>query len=207
MRHRRPTAPSVTSRPLASLALLALLTALPITGFPANGGRASSYADPENEDNRPIEKDVELPPFPKSENLIPFFVSTTTTNKFMIDGESLTLDTDDLIRYTLVISSPSGALNTSYEGIRCSTAERRLYATGRSDQTWAKVNTISGYGFTKTRSTVITPRSTKTIFVPSACRYWIRKTFAGRCAGVVTQWPDNTSAVHRPIPHSAQDLN
>ena len=141
MRHRRPTAPSVTSRPLASLALLALLTALPITGFPANGGRASSYADPENEDNRPIEKDVELPPFPKSENLIPFFVSTTTTNKFMIDGESLTLDTDDLIRYTLVISSPSGALNTSYEGIRCATAERRLYATGRSDQTWAKVNT------------------------------------------------------------------
>ena len=35
------------------------------------------------------------------------------------------------LRFTLVIVSPSGARNVSYEGMNCSTGERRLYAFGR----------------------------------------------------------------------------
>lgn len=63
------------------------------------------------------ETEVQLPPFPQAENLIPFVVSAMTDNKFMIDGESLTVSTDGIVRYTLVIISSAGAQNVSYEAI------------------------------------------------------------------------------------------
>lgn len=81
---------------------------------------------------------VQLPPFPQAENLIPFTVSATTDNKFMIDGESLSVSPERQVSYTLVIVSPAGAQNVSYEAMRCATGEYRLYALGRSDGTWAK---------------------------------------------------------------------
>ncbi|WP_313951417.1 CNP1-like family protein [Accumulibacter sp.] len=85
------------------------------------------------------ETEVQLPPFPQAENLIPFVVSAMTDNKFMIDGESLTVSTDGIVRYTLVIISSAGAQNVSYEAIRCPTAERRVYAFGHSaDKTWSR---------------------------------------------------------------------
>lgn len=85
------------------------------------------------------EATAQLPAFPKTENLIPFAVSATTSNEFMIDGESLTVSADGVVRYTLVIVSSAGARNVSYEAIRCPTGERRLYALGHwSDKTWSR---------------------------------------------------------------------
>jgi hypothetical protein len=84
------------------------------------------------------EVEVQLPPFPQTEHLIPFVVSATTDNKFLIDSDSLTFVSGGLVRYTLVIISPSGAQNVSYEGMNCATGERRLYALGRPDQTWSR---------------------------------------------------------------------
>ncbi len=55
----------------------------------------------------------------------------------MIDGESIAVGADGVVRYTLVVRSPSGAQNVSYEGLRCASAERRLYAVGRDDKTWS----------------------------------------------------------------------
>lgn len=81
---------------------------------------------------------VELPAFPGDDNLLPFFVSATSENRFLIDSKSISVGSDDVVRYTLVIATPSGARNTSYEGIRCATAERRVYAFGRADGTWSK---------------------------------------------------------------------
>ncbi|MBI4742120.1 MAG: CNP1-like family protein [Betaproteobacteria bacterium] len=84
------------------------------------------------------EIETRLPAYPKTENLLPFFVSAATENRFMVDGESITVGTDGVVRYTLVVSSPSGALNVSYEGLRCSAMERRLYAFGRDDKAWSR---------------------------------------------------------------------
>ncbi len=36
------------------------------------------------------------------------------------------------------MTTPSGATNVSYEGMRCKTGEVRLYAFGRDDKTWSK---------------------------------------------------------------------
>lgn len=90
-------------------------------------------------DEKPAEEiEVKFPASPQAENLIPFVVSATTDNQFMIDGESLNVSGNGVLRFTLVIVSPSGARNVSYEGMNCSTGERRLYAFGRPDGTWSK---------------------------------------------------------------------
>ena len=82
--------------------------------------------------------EIPLPSYPKAENLQSFFVSAQTDNQFMVDRESITIGVDGVVRYTLVVTSPSGAQNVSYEGMRCSSAERRLYAFGHPDKTWSK---------------------------------------------------------------------
>lgn len=79
-----------------------------------------------------------LPPAPKAENLVPIYVGPMTTNNFAVDRESVTVSPDGVVRYTLVVTSPAGARNVSFEGLRCETAERRLYAFGRSDGSWSK---------------------------------------------------------------------
>lgn len=127
------TRPTVIRRPHAWRTgfLGAVVALFPLTGWPAN-----TY--PDGEEKRAPEVEVQFPSFPQAENLIPFAVSATTDNKFMIDSESLSLREDGIRRYTLVIVSPSGAENVSYEGMNCSTGERRIYALGRSDKTWSK---------------------------------------------------------------------
>jgi hypothetical protein len=84
------------------------------------------------------EASVQLPSTPKAENLVSFNVSPTATQSFAIDVSSLTVGTDGVIRYTLVATSASGAKNISYEGIRCQTYERKLYAFGQADGTWVR---------------------------------------------------------------------
>ena len=84
------------------------------------------------------EIEAKLPPSPEDANLIPFKVGPTTDMRFTIDGKSISVDSDEVIRYTLVVISPSGARTISYEGMRCSTTERRIYAFGRADKTWSK---------------------------------------------------------------------
>ncbi|MES2831372.1 MAG: CNP1-like family protein [Pseudomonadota bacterium] len=83
------------------------------------------------------EASIRLPAMPKDIDLLQFADSAASTHRFAIDAKSLTLDQDGVVRYTLVGVSPSGARNISYEGIRCQTYERKIYASGRSDGTWS----------------------------------------------------------------------
>ncbi|SDI20780.1 CNP1-like family protein [Propionivibrio dicarboxylicus] len=78
-----------------------------------------------------------MPAYPKQGSLIAFPVGIRTDITFLIDGETLSVGKDGVIRYVLVIVSAQGARNVSFEGMRCQTGERRLYATGRSDGTWS----------------------------------------------------------------------
>jgi hypothetical protein len=74
-----------------------------------------------------------LPPLPREQGLLSFDVSQNTPLHFALDPSSLTVGTDGVIRYTVVITSPSGARNVNYEGIRCETYEWRLYAGLNAD--------------------------------------------------------------------------
>ena len=61
------------------------------------------------------------------------------------------------MRYTVVVEAPSGAKNISFEGMRCDTGERRIYAYGHPDGTWSQakntswqeINFISSFSYQK----------------------------------------------------------
>lgn len=82
------------------------------------------------------ESEARLPAYPKTDGLIEFFVSGAASFRFFIDPASLSLESDGVVRYTLVARSPSGVTNISYEGIRCANGSYRVFAHG-NDGRWA----------------------------------------------------------------------
>ena len=90
-------------------------------------------------DTRPewIEESASLPAYPRDADLIEFPVSAATTNRFFVDGATLAVGKDGVIRFTLVVKTAGGATNVSYEGIRCDTASVKRYAIGRANGTWS----------------------------------------------------------------------
>jgi CNP1-like family len=119
-------------RPLPTSAALALwLSALLIC--------SSAWAEPaaSGQDPQAAESELALPSPAQKSNLLPFYVSPTTTMDFSIDAKSLSVTPDGIVRFTLVITSKTGASNISYEGIRCATEEKKLYATGKPDGSWS----------------------------------------------------------------------
>lgn len=94
-----------------------------------------------------VESEIQLPAMPLVAHLLPFHVNAAATQQFAVDGTSLTLGSDNVVRFTLVTRSLSGASNISYEGIRCATRESKLYAIGRADGTWSPVRRLTWQPF------------------------------------------------------------
>jgi hypothetical protein len=117
---------------------LALLAACGIaSGAWAQYFDSKKYGENYEEEKAWVEAQAPLPEYPKPDNLMEFYVSAATANKFFVDAKSLSVGADGVVRYTVVVRAPGGANNVSFEGIRCQTRERRLYAFGRADGTWA----------------------------------------------------------------------
>lgn len=117
----------------------ALLASLGILLCMQSALAQSKFEEDFDDESKPWEEiAVQMPPPPKQENLIAFYVGPTTTQKFAIDTKSLAIGSDGVIRYTLVATSAAGARNVSYEGIRCATFEHKLYAFGREDGSWGR---------------------------------------------------------------------
>jgi CNP1-like family len=74
-----------------------------------------------------------LPPLPQEADLLPFDVSQNTPLKFSVDAKSIDVGSDGVVRYTVVVTSPAGARNVNYEGIRCDNYEWRQYAALNAD--------------------------------------------------------------------------
>ena len=83
------------------------------------------------------ENALELPAYPDSADWLAVDVSHLATNRFYLDKKSLVVGSDGVTRYTLIVQTEGGAENVSYEGLRCATWEKRIYALGRSaTRTW-----------------------------------------------------------------------
>lgn len=122
--------------------LTALLLMLPLTAYAEWG-----QFDFEFESDKPwVELSAQLPPTPKAENLVEFNVSSATRNRHFVDTESISVGEDKVVRYTVVIDAAGGARNVSFEGLRCATGERRLYAYGHPDGTWSKARNAQWEG-------------------------------------------------------------
>ena len=102
------------------------------------------------------ELQVQLPAYPEAENLLPFDAGPASNNLHYIDAPSIVVGKDGIVLYTLVIKSPQGAMNVSYEGMQCALdgagenvraevlifkfqiSAKRLYAIARDDMTWVR---------------------------------------------------------------------
>lgn len=78
------------------------------------------------------ESQVELPALPDDNRLLKVESELMPPGLTLyIDGGSLTLDPKDrVIRFWSVIKSRAGAYNARYEGMRCDTAQYKVYAYG-----------------------------------------------------------------------------
>lgn len=125
---------------------------------------AFAESDEDVEESRWKESQVQLPAWPQPENLLAVYVSAATQNEFFVDGSTLSVTADGVVRYVLVVRSPGGATNISFEGMRCETRERRIYASGRPDGSWSKSRVRSGSAFATLEPIAITLRSLQIIF-------------------------------------------
>jgi hypothetical protein len=90
-----------------------------------------------------------LPPYPLEENLQEFTVDAMGGRfRYFLDTKGIGAGDDNVIRYTLVVRSKSGAENVSHEGLRCSTGEYKLYGYGVRNElkpvrkpTWKPITT------------------------------------------------------------------
>lgn len=114
-------------------------------GFLALAGPASGqsqfygdkkYGEYFEEEKKWVELETRLPDFPKPENLIEFNAGAATRNRHFIDGTSLSVGEDGVVRYVVVVQTAGGTTNISYEGIRCAARVQKYYAFGRSDNAW-----------------------------------------------------------------------
>jgi hypothetical protein len=80
---------------------------------------------------------TQLPLHPKPENLLRVHAGSAAAFEFFVDAASVSVGRDGIVRYTLIARGDSGALNVSYEGLRCLPLQRKSYAFGRSDGTWS----------------------------------------------------------------------
>ena len=106
----------------------------------AIGVQVCSADEPEEEEfgRKWAEGAIEIPPAPQADNLVAFYVSAATDNRFFIDTSTVSVSPDGVVRYVLVIETADGVRSVSFEGMRCETRERRIYASGRPDGTWSR---------------------------------------------------------------------
>jgi len=81
---------------------------------------------------------AQIPPYPKGQDLVLVEAGSETSHKFYVDPDSVSVGADGVVRYTTVVKTSGGAVNVTFEGMRCETREGKLYAVGRSDGTWVR---------------------------------------------------------------------
>lgn len=109
-----------------------------VLGFFVFVGSAQADFEEDYETKQWQELEVQLPAAPSGDGLRSFYVSAASDNQFLIDQATLSVGADGVVRYVLVVLTPGGGRNVTFEGIRCATRERRIYASGRRDGMWSK---------------------------------------------------------------------
>lgn len=120
--------------------VLLVVAALGATSVRAQQSANFNNFDAEFDENKKEWKEIEaqIPAYPKDANLVAFDAGPATPHRFYIDTQSLSIGSDGVVRYALVIKAAGGATNVTYEGIRCETREQKYYAVGQADGHWTR---------------------------------------------------------------------
>ena len=118
---------------------------------------------PQNPDWR--ESDIPPPPAFDLNRLIKVPAPQGSSLKYGIDPSTLTTTPEGIVRYVIVASSADGGQNVMYEGIRCSTAQHRVYARYSAATGW----------------TVLPESDWKPLYNAAASRHAVTLSEAGVC--------------------------
>lgn len=84
-----------------------------------------------------VEAEVPAPPALNLGKLLTFDVPTSPGLVFGVDPAAIQISrADGVVRYVVVATSPSGARNVMYEGLRCATGEFKTYARYSPEGQW-----------------------------------------------------------------------
>ena len=111
-------------------------------------------------------KESDAPPAPMFDvtRLVPVEQPAYSSLRYGIDPATIVITGDGVVRYVMVASNASGAVNAFYEGVRCATAEVKSYASS----TGADWNVVKQPGWIKI-ATMSSPR-TKEVARQVLCR-------------------------------------
>jgi hypothetical protein len=115
--------------------LVALLV-IALAGCARGGAELSDWEREQALRQPAAEEEVALPPYPQDASLVRAELPGAGDFRFFVDGATLVAGKDGIVRYVLVARSPDGAQNVSFEGLRCASAEQRVYALGHAGRDW-----------------------------------------------------------------------
>jgi hypothetical protein len=98
--------------------------------------RAWTHAQLKDIDPDWKENDVQAIPAFDVSRLIEIDMGRRFSLVYAIDPQTLSVGSDGILRYVMVARSASGVVNAFYEGLRCSTAEGRVYARHNPSSGW-----------------------------------------------------------------------
>ena len=99
---------------------------------------------------------IALPEAPQKGDLVRLDSELTDGRyEYFIDRASVSMGSDQVLRYTVVLQSDTGARNVFYEGIRCATSEFKTYAYATqsgefklmTSASWRKLSTTNPYDY------------------------------------------------------------
>lgn len=85
------------------------------------------------------EVDAPAPPALRLQGLVPLDMGRSSDLRWGVDPASIRIGNDRVVRYVVVGQGEAGAVNAYYEGLRCDTAEVRVYARHARDGEWTPV--------------------------------------------------------------------
>lgn len=85
-----------------------------------------------------IEAEIPPPPAYSTQKLIKVEGPAASSLKFGVDPATISIGPDYVVRYVIVLQGPA-AVTAVYEGIRCNTGSKRVYARRNGDSDWETV--------------------------------------------------------------------
>ncbi len=79
------------------------------------------------------ESDAPPPPAFNLDRLVAVEAPAHMALRYGVDPATIAITGDGVVRYVIVASSPRGAVNAFYEGVRCATSEMKTYARYTGD--------------------------------------------------------------------------
>jgi hypothetical protein len=86
-------------------------------------------------------KEDPTPPAPawSKANLIPIDLRSAGSLVFGVDPLTISVGSDEVVRYVMVAYNPEGSTNALFEGLRCNTSEIKTYARSSTADKWQTV--------------------------------------------------------------------